>query len=209
MLKVNMKYLCLLLILLSKIGFSLDNDTTRKPINLVIKTDLILSYVNTINVVKRNADNWNHFSYTIEQMFKNNHSIQFSTYGVRFPWLAKGRWFVISPEYKYYVSKKKKYTGYYIGGGFKYIEVTDYSSGNWVPPQTLNDPSIPKAPIKKSNAIGIGFINGVQFYLAKRIAIDFIVGIGVNSKLVNYRNYAFALNAKSDVRAAINIGFRF
>jgi hypothetical protein len=206
---VKIKFISLLLILFSKIGFSLDNDTTRKPINLVIKTDLILSYVNTINVVKRNADNWNHFSYTIEQMFKNNHSIQVTTYGARFPWLLRGKWYVIAPEYKYYVSKKRKYTGYYVGGGFKYIGVTDYSNGNWVPPQTLNDPSIPVTPIRKSNAIGVGFINGVQFYLAKRIAIDFILGIGVNTNLKHYRNYAYALNGKSDVRAAINIGFRF
>ena len=116
------------------------------------------------------------------------------------------------PEYKFFVSKKKAHTGYYIGafGYFNYY----YDNYIWGHQQIITN----------QVNIGGGISNGVQFYIFKRITIDVLLELGVLSGNPVYNNVVITnpYISPADLcgcvtqppiqfygRFAINIGYKF
>lgn len=164
--------------------FGLEKDSTKKGIGLVIKYDLItLSLTTKFNSQKNNI-NGKFYSASVEKLFSKRHSLQYTwylkTWGEN---QSLDKFYFHGLNYKFFLSKKKKHVGYYIGSGLKYLNTTNYSPMSWVPPQTLNDPSIQYRLTSIDHYIGAELINGVQFYIWKRLTIDLLLGGGVIGKL--------------------------
>ncbi|HEX7414399.1 MAG TPA: DUF3575 domain-containing protein [Bacteroidia bacterium] len=138
------------------------------------------------------ADVNNAFSFSVEKLLGKRHSIQItfiekwssvsntiyndtaflsptSYYAIpKLTIVNKANELIIIPEYKYFVSKKKAHTGYYIGA------YAFYYSQNFN--RMFSDAS---QYIIKTGNIGAGFSNGVQFYLFKRITVDALLQLGI------------------------------
>jgi len=175
------------------------SDSTKYFINLVVKRDL---YSDFLTILKARSDNQYKRTYTswsIEKMFLKHHSFQLSFgYGKFQDKYYNYKWFSLIPEYKYFVSTKHSLTGYYIGAGFKYWQTKS------IPRSDVQFFEIP-INVKSAN-IGVGIINGVQFYLLNRITIDALAGIGY---FESSKYYDFSIAKKLDYRVALNFGFRF
>ncbi len=179
-----------------------------KGINLIIKADVLLPVVAA-------ATNLHLFSVSAEKLFCKHHSIQLSfldtwTRNASQPAARRitdnfNTW-QIAPEYKYYMFKKKKYTGYYIGAFVMYTQYHDKNTLYFLS-QTL-----PKVYEEIEYSLSCGFINGYQLYLFKHITIDFLLGLGVKSP-VKYKvvegNIENDYKSSLIFRAAVNIGVRF
>lgn len=181
-----------------------QSDSTKKYLNLVVKTDLLLDAANGLD-----GFNSLYYSITVEKMIGKQGSLQFSCYGAhKLNSFGHNNFFVISPEYKYFVSKKRKFAGYYVGVGVKSIHFVEVI-GSWTPPQTLSGGNINTNIEQKTTIYGIGLINGVQFYLCKRLTLDALLGYGIISRFKLFSEYPYQVNRYSDFRAAINLGYRF
>jgi hypothetical protein len=184
---------------------------------------LIYLIANKQNQESQDPSAGNYCSFTIEKLLKKRHSLQL-TYNdnwysqtIANNWYNKSTIWSLIPEYKFFVSKKKLCSGYYIGAYGKYSH--DYE--NNVLNQSGWETNIERY---KEVSLGGGISNGVQFYLFKRITIDVLLGIGI-LKPINYnviQVYEYDLNNGTvittinksyrfyyDARLAINIGFKF
>ncbi|MHB8261632.1 MAG: DUF3575 domain-containing protein [Bacteroidia bacterium] len=210
------KILPIILLLLSLTAFGQKTDSTKKGIGLIIKTAIFQPTFNGMDYYPITIT-FHAFAVTVEKFFKKQHSIQVTFIeGWRniifspMDYSRSNTWALI-PEYKFFVSKKKAQTGYYIGA---------YGYFNF-----LNNERVDGAyqGIYKALNIGGGISNGLQFYLFKRITINVLLEIGVlRTKPAFYNDVeinpipvcgcvrepalpAFELNS----RFAINIGYKF
>ncbi|MGZ3902328.1 MAG: DUF3575 domain-containing protein [Bacteroidia bacterium] len=126
------------------------------------------------------------------------------------------KWHMIALDYKYFVSRKKNYNGYYFGGSV--TQTSQYSKGGFVAPQSLQDSTY--YGVYKNTSVGFGFINGVQFYLFKTLTIDILAGLvyRIVIKEVDYnpqymwqfqKNSPTGIGPDVDLRLGVNLGFRF
>ena len=203
------------------VGFGLiaaspDSLKTKHQIGLIIKADLLALGYDAITYKKTVYQKY--YAFSVEKLLGKQHSLQLSYCNAPTAKLdGKNKWYVISSEYKFFVSKNKPHTGYYIGGSLKYIHY--YEKSSRIPPQTLNDPAV-YTGIYESHSLGVGFVNGVQFYLLKRITIDVMAGLGVFSEIAKkeynsyflesgHHYYGFGISNHLDYKLAINLGFKF
>lgn len=210
----GMKKLTFILFLLSVYAFAQKTDSTKKQIGLVVKGDILLPIINLIgNIQTERNGNYNYVYYcpfTVEKLLKKRHSIQLSffknwTQNLYYAEWNYNQWALI-PEYKYFISKKKSYTGYYIG-----------SFGEFFSEKVLqSDDALSRG--FKTISIGGGISNGVQFYVFKKITIDILLGVGILKPISNqvlYGSYGPSPFDKTfyqsyfTYRAAINIGYKF
>ena len=191
----------------------IDSTNSKRQLGLIVKTDfLALGY----DIVKRPTTAPNkYYSFSVEKLLKDNHAIQLNYYFSPLS-LVGTKWYVISPEYMFFISKKKSHTGYYVGANLKYIHY--YEKSSRVAPQTASD-TIYYGKYESYN-FGAGLINGFQFYLWNRVTIDFVAGFGVFVEIKNKQFqpyylsgskhlYGFAINSNEDIRLALNVGFKF
>lgn len=114
------------------------------------------------------------------------------------------------PEYKFYVSRKKRHSGYFIGGfvalGHGWYKEEYHVMGEWgttngvttyYPPHVDNDS-------RPTNMIGAGISNGVQFYIRRRISLELLAGAGIAQWF--YKDGTF-----KDIipHLSANVGYRF
>jgi hypothetical protein len=185
--------------------------TNKQGIGLIVKVDLFALGVDKFSLHPKR------YGFSIEKLLVNRQSVQLSYYFAPYSTFFGKSWYMISSEYKFFVSKKRPHVGYYIGGNLKFIHY--YEKSGYIPPQSIADSTFYGK--YESYSIGAGVINGVQFYLLKRITIDFLAGIGFLAEVKNKQYqpyylgnggrhyYGFAFSPNADVRLAINIGFKF
>lgn len=184
-----------------------QKDTLKKKCFFAIKTDLIELSFNLFGVVNTGA-------LTIEKGFSGSHSIQLTGLYTKYIHLKSQEWGII-PEYKYFISRKRNFKGFYTGLYFKYGDKTSkemYQSGS----------NGDKFITKKYQNYGGGLTFGFQTYIRKHLTIDFLIGIGMNHSVrqikvpsdyyIGGATYTVDNNYPinhADGRAFINLGYKF
>jgi len=173
--------------------------------NIVIKTDVLMPTIGILNKPPYML------SLTAEKLFNNKHSIQIT--GI-YAWVNKeSRKYTttqVIPEYKFYLLSKSQYNKFYTG---IYLKITKYHDTH-----ITNNHIGPLSWDNKTRYIdytcGFGGIIGYQIYYKKRIALDFLVGIG-GRKYIK-RNIIEGTIENPDYkkidldgRLAINMGYKF
>ena len=210
-----MKKLTLILLLLSLSVFAQKPDGTKKQLGLVIKGDILMPIllISNANVFIFNN---NYCSFTLEKLLKKRRSIQltfFEDWGQwgnpPIPYYIFNKWALL-PEYKFFVSKKKAHTGYYVGVWGQFMNDKEINQRNNI------------IENYKTVYLGGGISTGVQFYIFKRITIDALIGFGV-LKPIYYYDTRWNVNgivqqltfqkdyytSQFNPRLAINIGYKF
>lgn len=188
-------------------------DSTRK-INVVIKGDILTPLAGLISQEKS-------YSGTLEKLLFRRHSIQFT-------YLSRQRNFSptpdsyhhvsdifnlyqLIPEYKFYVSKRKQYSGYYVGGTLAYSNYNDINTY-----YLSTSPIVTSVNQVSGQSLGFGLMNGIQFYMFKYLTFDFLAGVGLNKTLQRQlvqnntiETYETFYNPKFNYRFAVNIGVKF
>ncbi len=207
-----MKNLTIILILISFSAFAQKSDSTKKQLGLIVKADVLVPIISHLSKL-------NEFSLTVEKLFKQRHSLQLtyvkSWYNkntfVHNPATESGTdknsTYQIIPEYKFFISKKKAHTGYYIGAYAKFISTYEKSISS------ITSPIIRSDIFEYSMySISEGVINGFQFYFFNHLTLDVLLGIGVR-EVIEFNqiqgNFGGNSSALFDLRAAINIGYKF
>lgn len=199
-----------------------QSDSTQKQIGLIVKTDILLPAITLAN--SHTAE----FSLTVEKLFSKRHSIQlsFMSFGNTKPWSytyvtnqtsvtekIQYNSIAIIPEYKFFVSKKKNYTGYYIGASAAYIQYVE--KGTWsdnipagVTYKNTTGPATLSGHSKYiDNGLAVGIINGVQYYVGKHLVLDFVAGGGIYWDVNS--GTSFSESTQFIFRLALNVGYRF
>ncbi|MBC7862692.1 MAG: DUF3575 domain-containing protein [Bacteroidia bacterium] len=191
-------------------GISFKNDSTKKKIGLVVKADLLLP---AIGIYYKQVE----YAFTAEKFFGKHSSFQF-TYldgwqNTRRNFSSGGRFthywreIIFIPEYKFFLSKKKLHSGYYVGAfaWFDYLHSNTIHSLPWE--YSAND--------TRKTRIGGGIVNGFQFYLFNHLTFDIIAGAGylqtVKIKVVE-ENFTIVGSSPETYffpRLAVNLGYKF
>jgi|GEM_PF-6680602 hypothetical protein len=212
-----MKKVLLFFLLITTICSAQDStkvNKTQKPINLVIKTDLLLPVVYYIV----NGGNGKAISFTIEKLLVKRHSVQL--YSLFFTGTSKNvnsfqsitstdQGYQLSAHYKFFVSKKRPHSGYYVGAFGMYG--TLHSTQQYTLYQK-NNPSFSHSDEYIDYFMGCGLVNGVQFYICNQLVIDCILGFGVQESLgtkVIQGDIGGNRDPSGYITAAINIGYKF
>ncbi len=216
----------ILFLLLSFSAFAQKTDSTKKQLGLVVKGDILMPIYSLVN-----TDHYKIHSFTVEKLFSKRHSLQLTvlsltqntksvkeynnitnTNQMNFSSLA------IIPEYKFFVSKKKNHTGYYVGAFAQYLyDIGKIASTQFIPagysfPYYPNTPAVTYYDNTEIiyQRLAIGLMNGIQYYLFNHLVIDCLVGIGPVGTIV--QKGSGTPNTYIDPlvpRAAINIGYKF
>jgi uncharacterized protein DUF3575 len=208
-----MKKLSLILFLFSVSAFAQKTDSTKKQLGLVVKGDILTPIIGLI--VEQG-----YCSFTIEKLLKKRHSIQLTYFEswLHYPDNWKLNLLQLMPEYKFFVSKKKLCSGYYIGAFGQFIHYKEIFENN----PGGNELNVENY---KEVALGGGISNGVQFYVFKKITIDILLGVGLYKPIYfydiqTYNSFNGVITrvnfpeqyynaAQFNFRAAINIGYKF
>src|ERR1035437_8030078 len=96
---------------------STKKDSTKKHLNLIVKGDILLP-IFELFLSSRQNDFLNFYcSFAVEKLLKKRHSMQITylgSWGHYYEgWIHN--FLQIIPEYKFFVSKKKSHSGYYVG----------------------------------------------------------------------------------------------
>lgn len=197
-------------------SFSLQ-DSSRK-LSFVLKTDILEPALALLS-------NANKYSLTIETCFLKRHSFQLS--GTYFSQLFEkeipslnhkssmdANSFQLIPEYKFFIFKKKKYSGLFAGVFCSYLKEHEIHESTNVG----GNPAYTYLDLKKTYSI-IGPIIGYQNYFKKHFAFEFLVGMGymkmlnfqvlkaINSSFTPIQEHYSTLN--SLLRTSIKVGYRF
>ncbi len=174
---------------------------SNKPA-VIIKADIVLPVVGL-------AINAKGGSLTLEFGFKRRHSIQLTGLGytATISESQHDKSMQIIPAYKYFLSKKKEYAGFYSG---LYLRSTQYQS-------TIDHKDLFYSFYLeyKQNYLGGGLIFGYQNYIKERIVIDVLLGWGVgkvlNTTVVKSENVELVDidNSPASGIMAVNIGYKF
>jgi hypothetical protein len=214
--KIRTLILIVLFAITAKSSFS-QNDSLRK-IRFVLKTDILEPTIGLFS-------NYFKFSLTFETCFHNRHSVQLS--GTYFSQLLTeeipllnhkssidASSFQVIPEYKFYIFKKKKYTGLFVGAFFSYLmehEIHESTNVGWYPDHNYIN--------LKKNYLIIGPVIGYQNYIIRHIAFEISIGAGY-LKMLNYKVLEAINDTYSPIfehystlycmlRPSIKIGYKF
>lgn len=176
-------------------------DTLGKKTAIIIKADIAMPIIGL-------ATNFTAGSLTLELGIKRRHSIQLT--GLITSIVSnefQHKTIQIIPAYKYFLSKKKAYTGFYSGlylKGLQYTSITDhrhFSESYYLE--------------YKQNTLGGGLIFGYQNYIMKRLVVDILLGFGarqvINTTIIKSENiYLDGIKSTySDGILAVNVGYKF
>jgi hypothetical protein len=214
-----MKKIIPILIVFSSIysNYSFSQQDSSKKINFIIKADILIPAFGLLS-------DYTMPSLTFETCFHNRHSVQltgiynyqlFENHQSSFNSNSsrKVKSFQMIPEYKFYLFKKKKYTGIFAGGFITYLSerVKSESTSDWPPYHTYLD-------YKKTYAL-FGPIIGYQNYFMKHFTLEILVGAGYYKRLsLNvYEAIHDSFTPTEDfidthnciIRTSIKIGYKF
>jgi hypothetical protein len=214
--KIRTLILIVLFAITAKTSFS-QQDSLRK-IRFVLKTDILEPTIGLMS-------NYNKFSLTFETCFLNRHSLQLSgTYfsqlfteeipSMNHKFSMDASSFQVIPEYRFFIFKKKNFTGLFVGAFYSYLkehEIHESTNVGWNPDHTYMD-------LKKTYSI-IGPVIGYQNYFKKHITYELSIGAGY-IKMLNYKvleaiNTTFTngqehySTSNCLIRTSIKIGYRF
>ena len=193
-------------------------DSTRNT-NLIIKTDILLP------IITASKYHTAEFSFTVERPFNKRHSFQLTiaSFGNN-----KGNYtsqsivvktvdqytnhsMAIIPEYKFFVSKKRNYTGYYLGASIAYILNAQKNAwSEYIPAgvsynNTLGPATLYSHNQENANGLAVGIINGFQYDVSEHLVLDFIAGGGIGWDMDTQ-----GFNSSQFVwRLALNVGYKF
>ena len=187
----------------------LTADSIKKR-SLIIKTDFLNPIMN-LGLPGRNY----YYSVTNEILYRKYHSFQITLslgWG-QTPTHSQARYldynwnqYQFIPEYKIFITRKRHHSGYFIGLFTIFDHVEEWRG---IPGHSSLRPSHLLNPLFESEGIGGGIMNGFQYYLFKKIAVEFIAGggIGAPTKAIGYIN-GFD---RPDywLRFALNLGYKF
>lgn len=188
-------------------------DSTRQPrkkVNslktFIIKTDLFWPAI---------TFPWQHYYWTVtfEKMIAKRQSVQLTYMDGRsdFKWsngsdkfIQHKEWFfLLIPEYKFFISKRKLCSGYYLGASLMYVR--DRFTSIYRYAASPGYPAVDQFSTAVSNGYGAGLFNGLQFYFFGRLTLDLQAGA------IFYDEYYEGESYGGDFlpRLALNIGYRF
>jgi hypothetical protein len=178
-------------------------DFKIEKIQFLIKTDILSIIISAIEG-KTAA------SFTGEICFNHRHSIQFTGLNKAYSTISRKDFTVeIIPEYKFFIEKRKSYSGFYAGA---YLKTTNYSYENEL---NIDVPQNYTYLEYNMTRMGGGVICGYQIYIKKHLVIDLLAGYGalystdINIiKMVNIKmdNQPKTIN---DFRLSLNLGYKF
>jgi len=200
-----------------------QNDTLQKSNSaFVLKTDILLPVMGLFNIGDFLEPNKLNFSITSEINFKKRNSLQLTVLNVWPKVKHVGYWpsanteiftvnvLEIIPEYKFYLSRKKMQKGFYIGAYAKYIRSHTIREEHGPYPYS---PMMHLEYIEHETAFG--GLAGYQFYIKKKLVIDFLLGLGraqlfkVDIIKKEYTQFSDDYSGYLDAQFAINIGYKF
>lgn len=198
------KKIILVLLVLSQHSFYAQKDSIPTSHLFVIKTDVLVPVIaSTINRIG--------FGLSAEYGFLKRNSFQLSNVYVSLNSTQdKEKTNQAILDYKFYITHKKQYTGFYSGVYLKYI---DYHTIHQAVNPYYNNQNIYLE--LSHNKIGGGLIFGYQNYLLKHIVIDFLLGLGVRNNfkttIIKQENIGYSDNKATvlDARLSLNIGYKF
>lgn len=198
------KFILIIIILL---GFNISfgqSDVSKNHIEYNIKTDIFMPVTGFLGNYKR-------CSLSFETRFNKIHSVQLTGFISSYQYSRdhydlhqnnKSLVYGIIPEYKHYFTKNRHfYYGIYLKYGKgksenKHQQTNYYSYGKF-----------------KFDVVGGGIIAGYQTYIKKRIVFDVLLGYEkrrvTNVKTYESINSGYITKWGSDIRIAINIGYKF
>lgn len=142
-------------------------DWRQKQARIIVKTDLFfpLYFSKYKDLI---------FTLTVEKPIAKRHSLQLTYMGVHTKYLSPGleersHSLFIIPEYKFFVSKKRACSGYYVGASALYDHEKDILSFHSSSQGDRNYYSY-------YNAYGFGLMNGFQYYFFKHLTVDVMAG---------------------------------
>lgn len=211
-----------------------QSDTVKKQLGLIVKTDILMPFINggSASLYSYDGKTLKAFSFTVEKLLKKRHSIQLTfvsfgnynsirsyninPYGInQYTATETDRItqhaIAITPEYKFFVSKKKNHTGYYLGVSASYMYFINRVAWTETIPagvtyyNTTGPATINGIHNESNQSIAYGIINGVQYYLYKHLALDLIAEGGLTRQigLPGFNPSFFAW------RLGLNIGYKF
>jgi hypothetical protein len=176
-----------------------QQDSTKGKVEFDIKVDVLLPIISLfVNSQNNNSlDNVWVGALTLEASFAVRQSLQLE--GLLVYQNNQQNTFEIIPEWKYYLSKRNPYCGFYSGIFFNYIrsdllssEISNnYSSYEW--------------------GIGGGGLFGYQNSISEHFIFDLIIGIGASKIIYGWNNYPIhSFNSTNlDLIYGFNIGYKF
>ena len=221
----------IILFLISFSAFAQQADSAKKQIGLIFKVDVLMPVYSLMN-----TDHYKIFSFTAEKLFSKRHSLQLtilsltqnykstneSNYPLIYTHTDNFSSIAIIPEYKFFASKKKNCTGYYVGVFAQYLYDTEkYTNNTFVPAgffyysmggvNVVGPTTISNSDQLVYQRLAIGLMNGIQYYLFKHLVIDCLIGIGPVGT-ISQNGSSISTNNKIGQlipRAAINLGYKF
>jgi len=203
--------------------FSQGHAFQKSNGTFVIKTDILLPVMSLFNIGDFLEHSKPNFSITFEKFLKKKSSLSLQlTIMNASPKLRHvGNWhstdaiifteniLEIIPEYKIYLFRKKMQKGFYIGAYAKYIRN-----------HTINEEPGPYYNLMTyleyvEHETAFGGLTGYQFYIKKRLVIDFLLGFGraqlFKLDIIKEENVHFIddYSGYLDAQLAINIGYKF
>jgi len=177
-------------------------DTLSKKTFFIIKTDIGQPIISHYFYQYQKVG-----SLTLEVCLKRRHSVQVIGYGSEIKFSEyRHNSFQIIPVYKYFLSKKNPYTGFYTGAYIKGDRLNEIiNRGSGIGYLEYNEYSL-----------GGGLVIGYQNYIMKRIVVDVIFGCGVRQdlKIEVIRTDNMSLNQSGmkqpllDGILALNVGYK-
>ena len=175
----------------------------KNDIKFIVKTDILLP---TISAFEKHLT----YTYSFELCFNKRLSSQatglFSNFHNQQRQESSDQ---IIEDIKFFISKKKNYTGFYTGAYFKGVHYyyTNEQNGDFTPYYNYLN--------YEQQSFGGGLIFGFQNYIKGRLVIDFIVGFGMRH--ITETNIIKAVNigldnqkqTVPDARLGLNIGYKF
>jgi hypothetical protein len=201
-------------------NFSKAQDTiTENSNSVVIKTDLLIPVMSLFNIGNSLESTKPNFSFSVEKFFKRRNSLQVTMIYVWPKITPIGYWptwdtytindLEIIPEYKIYLTKKKIQKGSYTGVYLKYHRSHTDNSSPYPIPFGMHLEYV-------EHYAGFGCIFGYQFYLKKRLTLDFLARLGYAQLVsVNIKKEEYIHKGSSDYSGfldpllSINIGYKF
>ncbi len=198
-------------LLLSFKGIKAQVDSSKCKLTYMVKTDAFFPF---ISLMIRSMDPINEYaqSLTFEVGFKQRHSCQMTGLlmaekGHEYSWQ-------IIPEYKYFLSKKKEYQGFYIGAYLKYItnKINYPKPGPFLYCGTgMTVPYVEPTyvPLQYEHGTAEGINIGYQGYFTKHFVFDILLGMGTSQIKLSTINSSRPSDSAYSDRFAFNLGYKF
>ena len=205
--KTILLFAILLIYVFEQNCFGQDSLANRKT-HLIVKGDVFGPIASIFNFGKS-------VSFGAEQLFRDRHSVVISliylgsaNQGMQ-DLRNEFNSTLFDIEYNFFLRKKKQWTGFFTGIHINY-NFQYHIVGNQGFPENNQFWGLRF----EDYCLAVGGQIGYKFYIKKVISVDGLVAIGYNSLLScnvieNNRYSSYSISNLPDIRAAINIGYKF